>query len=254
MRGVSPTPNAAIPQEWSVPAVSTDRDSHVYHPSTWDWPGSTPDLFASMCENAILRGRKAGAPPILTVYNVSEHAEGGAGLQPNMRDGKGYLDALRRALNSTATAELPPPDKTVTAASDKFTPVVADAASGGGEGVPAYAYGEYTRRGNAVTLSITMTNIVTTAMTAGNDVIIRGLPFPAWNVPTGLGGLRKWTGAVRLNMVGFSGYVVAEISEGQDYIKLMDCQNGAVGTYIKVSDLTSGQADIYLSIEYQVEA
>lgn len=82
-----------------VPNVSTARKSHSAHPSTWSWSGSTPELFNVMCRNVLKRMSVNGSPRILTIYNVSEWAEGGPALQPNMRDGKGYLFALRDALS-----------------------------------------------------------------------------------------------------------------------------------------------------------
>ena len=41
-----------------------------------------------------------GNPKMLTVYNVGEWAEGGPGLQPNQRDGFGYLQAIKEITNS----------------------------------------------------------------------------------------------------------------------------------------------------------
>ena len=35
---------------------------------------------------------------IITLYNISEWAEGGPGLQPNVQDGFGYLEAIRNAI------------------------------------------------------------------------------------------------------------------------------------------------------------
>lgn len=89
---------ASFSAEYSVPNVATARESHSAHPSTWAWTGSTPALFEKMVRNALRRGAQAKCPNMLTIYNVSEWAEGGPALQPNMRDGKGYLDALRNAL------------------------------------------------------------------------------------------------------------------------------------------------------------
>ena len=83
---------------YTVPAVTTGAKSHSAHPSTWNWSGTTPELFEQQCRNVIKRMRENGNPNIFTIYNVSEWAEGGPGLQPNMRDGKGYLTALSNAL------------------------------------------------------------------------------------------------------------------------------------------------------------
>ncbi len=48
-------------------------------------------------------------PKIFTVYNVAEWAEGGPGLQPNQRDGFGYLEAISgmRSLPPEKTEVLP---------------------------------------------------------------------------------------------------------------------------------------------------
>lgn len=83
---------------YCVPCLRTAAKSHVPHPSNWDWPGSTPKLFELMCSNVLRRMSRNGSPKILTIYNVSEWAEGGPSLQPNMRDGDGYLNALSSAL------------------------------------------------------------------------------------------------------------------------------------------------------------
>ncbi|MNQ96726.1 hypothetical protein D3C85_1123430 [compost metagenome] len=96
------TKNPAITSQYRyiVPNVATSKKSHSAHPSTFNFPGSTPALFETMCRNVIQRMVANNNPKIMTIYNVSEWAEGGPALQPNMRDGKGYLNALRAALSS----------------------------------------------------------------------------------------------------------------------------------------------------------
>ncbi len=94
---------ATFPYRYVVPNIMTSRKSHSAHPSTFNHPGSTPALFELMCRNVLRRMSQNGNPRILTVYNVSEWAEGGPALQPNMRDGKGYLAALKNALASAPT-------------------------------------------------------------------------------------------------------------------------------------------------------
>lgn len=99
--GIGTRPDGSpFPYQNVVPNLVTSLKSHSFHPSTFDRPGSTPELFELMARNAIRRSRKNGNPSILTCYNVSEWAEAGPALQPNMRDGKGYLTALRNALSS----------------------------------------------------------------------------------------------------------------------------------------------------------
>lgn len=242
--GVAARPSSSIAYKWSIPAVSTDRDSHSYHPSTWNWTGSTPELFEKMCRNAIRRMQLRGTPRVMTVYNVTEHAEGGAALQPNMRDGKGYLHALRNALNGVAVSG----DSTVS--DGTFTPTLEDAATGGNVATPSLSYGTYVRSGKSCTVSVTLTNINTAGLTAGNSIYIKGLPFAAENLS---GSLQKWIGACRLNDVAFNGSVCCQIDENTDYIKLYDSDGAGADAELLVSSLTSGASDIYLSLTYRID-
>ncbi len=76
----------------------TARHSQAPHPSRWVCPGSTPALFGEQLRKAVAHVQTNGMPRIVTCYNVAEWAEGGPGLQPNMRDRFGYLEALRHAV------------------------------------------------------------------------------------------------------------------------------------------------------------
>ncbi len=78
--------------------VVTACHSHTPHPSKWRCPGSTPELFGQLLHRAVEHVEESGLPPIVTCYNVAEWAEGGPGLQPNMRDRFGYLEAVRNAV------------------------------------------------------------------------------------------------------------------------------------------------------------
>lgn len=82
--------------------VCTSKDSHAPHPSRWSCPGSTPALFGELVRKAVAHVQSNGMPRILTCYNVAEWAEGGPGLQPNMRDRFGYLEALSSAIRVPA--------------------------------------------------------------------------------------------------------------------------------------------------------
>lgn len=81
-----------------VPNICTSRKTQAPHPSTFSLAGSTPELFQKLVQRVRNHIDKSGCPRMLTVYNVSEWAEGGPGLIPNLRDGFGYLDALRSGL------------------------------------------------------------------------------------------------------------------------------------------------------------
>lgn len=64
------------------------------HPSAWNLQGSTPALFERILHRAYNSILKNDQPKMIMVYNVSEWAEGGPGLQPNKADGFGYLQSL----------------------------------------------------------------------------------------------------------------------------------------------------------------
>ena len=86
-------------------SVSIPTSSHAVspHPTAGGTnrkaAGSTPELFgkwlARMCDSVL----ENNAAPFIFVYNVSEWAEGGAGLIPNKQDGFGYLNAVSDVLS-----------------------------------------------------------------------------------------------------------------------------------------------------------
>ena len=85
--------------------VCTSKDSHAPHPSKWVCPGSTPALFGDLVKRAVAHVQTNRMMRIITCYNVAEWAEGGPGLQPEMRDRFGYLEALRDAVALPAGEE-----------------------------------------------------------------------------------------------------------------------------------------------------
>ena len=70
------------------------------HPSKWRHPGHSPENFSKLLNEAIEQLYKDGSvlPKVITCYNMSEWAEGGPGLQPNMKNGFAYLEAIRDAV------------------------------------------------------------------------------------------------------------------------------------------------------------
>lgn len=125
-----------------------------------------------------------------------------------------------------------------------FTPVIADASSGGNTGTATTIQGEYTKTGKMVTVTISFVNINTAGMTGGNDVKIRDLPFTIANNTNGP------VGSVILANVAFSGYVSVLGGNGTTIMSLRESASGASGTNVTVADLTSGSADILCSITY----
>ena len=105
---------------YAVNGISTGHESKN-HPSNFNVGGSTPELFGQLVnkayENAVVKGK----PRILTIYNVSEWAEGGAGLIPNARDGFGYLRALAGANVGSKITNIDPIIRQITPKTDMIT-------------------------------------------------------------------------------------------------------------------------------------
>jgi hypothetical protein len=129
-----------------------------------------------------------------------------------------------------------------------FTPVVRDASSGGNT-ASSYlvATGRYTKVGRMVHATINFVNIDTTGMTSGNSVYITGLPFTAVNsfgyptVPVNVSAVSSTNGFVR-----------GSVFYNADYLSLSEGTTTG-GAALTVSDLTSGDADIYINFSYEVQ-
>jgi hypothetical protein len=123
-----------------------------------------------------------------------------------------------------------------------WTPVVADAATGGNQGTTATAVGLYTKVGRLVTVHFEVTGIDTTGLNAGNALNIRGLPFTASSATTQFGTI---TG-VRIT---FSGFLTCGAYNGTAFQIYQTSSGGALAD-IKVSGFTSGTAAVYGTLTY----
>lgn len=83
--------------------VVTSHKTAWPHGTGWTEAGTTPALFRKVLNKAVNSVIKNKQKRIITIYNVSEWAEGGPGLIPQKLDGFGYLDALK----SVATVQRP---------------------------------------------------------------------------------------------------------------------------------------------------
>ena len=100
--------NISFPTSYRcVPFVSTAMESAYPHPSGWTWTGTTPELFQQALTTTINKIADTNQPRIITIYNVSEWAEGGPGLQPDRQNGFGYLEACRNALSESVATVSP---------------------------------------------------------------------------------------------------------------------------------------------------
>ena len=126
-----------------------------------------------------------------------------------------------------------------------WTPVPADAASGGNTGSAGVASGEYTKIGRVVHItSMILQNIDTTGLTAGNIFYIQGLPFT-------VGGAYN-EGSVQASLITFTGYLTCNPSNGANSINLQESASGANLDYIIVSEVATGTADIRLNVTYTI--
>ena len=80
----------------------TAKHTHAPHPSKWHCPGHTPALFRELLGKAVAHVYAHDMPRVVTCYNVAEWAEGGPGLQPNVQDRFGYLEAVRDVVTAGA--------------------------------------------------------------------------------------------------------------------------------------------------------
>lgn len=141
-----------------------------------------------------------------------------------------------RCLSYTKTNAIPSDNYAGT-----FTPVLADASSGGHEAT-AGTVGRYEKKGKTVIAWITLANIDTTGLTAGNQVFITGLPFTCITS----GGHRMYSGTVGYGSVtvttGLRGYV----GSNTNYIAMQDGSSN-----MTVSQITSGTGDLYMTLTYE---
>lgn len=127
-----------------------------------------------------------------------------------------------------------------------FSPVFADAISGGNLASTSNTYAQYTKVGNVVHCTISMLNINTTGLTAGNTAYIQGLPFATVSAGTS----RFFPIYVRADgitsTVGIQGWILAN---AVTYIGLEDVTTTGKANLL-VSAISSGVSDLAVSFSY----
>lgn len=124
-----------------------------------------------------------------------------------------------------------------------WTAVVADASSGGNESSTSADTAIYTKIGSLVIVSCMFTNIDTTGLTSSNRVHITGFPFES----NSRGAYIAWVQGMTLRGVGNP---IARVNPGYTYTLFDTLTNGGNDDAVLVSDLSSGSADIAISITY----
>lgn len=127
-----------------------------------------------------------------------------------------------------------------------FSPVFADAVSGGNLASTSNTYAQYTKVGNVVHCTISMLNINTTGLTAGNTAYIQGLPFATVSAGTS----RFFPIYVRADgitsTVGIQGWILAN---AVTYIGLENVTTTGKANLL-VSAISSGVSDLAVSFSY----
>lgn len=128
-----------------------------------------------------------------------------------------------------------------------WTPVVADAASGGNAATATVAYGEYIKINKLVWAGCRLTQINTTGLTAGNAAMVRGFPFLSSNDSSNY----RATGTASVSNITFGGYLSINMLSNASSVTLVNNATGAAAANLLVSALTSGTALIQFSIVYK---
>jgi len=129
-----------------------------------------------------------------------------------------------------------------------WTPVVADASSGGNTGTCTINSAKYTKIGRVVSVECDISGIQTTGMTAGNALNIRGLPFSPVN--GGNGSFYTYRVGRNASTVSSSVYAPGGVTALQFY--LYTTSSATTDLSILVSDIVSGTSQIIISVTYTV--
>ena len=129
-----------------------------------------------------------------------------------------------------------------------FTPVIADAVTGGNEATASTAIGKYIKIGNLVTIAVDLINIDTTGLTTGVAIILRDIPFQAAPSPGGVNHTGSVLGGGTFN-TAFT--VFATIQDNLQYVRFQDAEASGVSNFLNIGNINSGATDIRFSLTYQ---
>jgi hypothetical protein len=129
-----------------------------------------------------------------------------------------------------------------------WTPVVADATTGGNVGTATINSATYTKIGRQVSIQCDLRSITTTGMTGGNNLFIRGLPFAS--VKGGNGSF--YTYRVGRNASTVSSAVTVEHGVSHAILSLFTASSANTNISILVSDIVSTTSELALSVTYTV--
>ena len=137
-----------------------------------------------------------------------------------------------------------------------WTPVIADAATGGNTGSGSTVTGYYERIGNAVTVTGLATNVNTSGMTGENVLHVRGLPFPSGYSSGTFGDLGRAVGSCVLDSVNTSDIarnISTMVTAQNSYFLFHQTRDSGGDSNLLVNSLTSGTADLFFTFTYFVD-
>jgi len=129
-----------------------------------------------------------------------------------------------------------------------WTPVIADAASGGNTATYTNAGSIYTKIGNQVTIQTYLSAINTSGMTSGNVLYVRGLPFTANGTAQG----NFYTYRVGRNASTVSSSVALNSGNTRVSFLLYTTNSAVTDLFITVGNITSGTSEIIFTLTYTV--
>jgi len=129
-----------------------------------------------------------------------------------------------------------------------FTPVIADAVTGGNEATSTTAIGKYTKVGNLVTIVVDMLNIDTTGLTTGVAIILRDVPFSA---ESAVGGVNYTGSVLGGGTLTTPRIIFAAIQDNQQYLRFQEADASGVSNFLNIGSINSGVTDIRFSLTYQ---
>jgi hypothetical protein len=129
-----------------------------------------------------------------------------------------------------------------------WTPVIADAASGGNTATYTNAGSSYTKIGNQVTVQTYLSAINTSGMTGGNLLFVRGLPFTSNGTAQG----NFYTYRVGRNASTVSSSVALNSGNTRVSFLLYTTNSATADNFILVSNIVSGTSEIIFTLTYSV--
>jgi hypothetical protein len=191
-----------------------------------------------------------GASNVVTLDNLSLVQIGavaeydGSGIASDKWFDKSGND-LHGAVTGASVENAPSGDDGLVYEDGTWTPLPADASSGGNTASAGTATGYYTRIGRMVHCEFTLVNINTTGMTSGNDFFVQGLPYTVANHAG------HAQGSVALENVNFTGeYVTISPSGGTTAIRFAEVPDNGNIDIVMVSEINDDSADIYGHFSY----